>query len=132
MINTSKFASKIVTYILTDFHNSFLFISCILKYFRSPTDICDNNKYSGSSISFVMSLVADPGFPRGEGANPKGKSQPIIWPIFLKTAWKFWARGDARDARPLLDPPLVLMTCLSSTHHLASPILRASLSAWFK
>ena len=42
--------------------------------------------------------VADPGFPRGGGANPKGGGrQPIIWPIFPKNCMKmkFWAGGGA-------------------------------------
>ena len=42
--------------------------------------------------------VADSGFPRGGGANPKagGGRQPIIWPIFPENCMKmkkFWARG---------------------------------------
>ena len=45
------------------------------------------------------SSVADPGFPRGGGANPKGGGcQPIIWPIFPKNCMKmkkFGARGGA-------------------------------------
>ena len=48
--------------------------------------------------------VADPGFPRGEGANPKGERQPIIWPIFPENCMKmkkFWARGGGvRPSRP--------------------------------
>ena len=47
--------------------------------------------------------VADPGFPRGGGANLKGWGrQPIIWPIIPKNCMnmkKFWARGGARVPR---------------------------------
>ena len=55
--------------------------------------------------------MTDPGFPRGEGANPKGGGrQPIIWPIFPENCMKikkFWA-GGARVARaPPLDLPLL-------------------------
>ena len=35
----------------------------------------------------ASSLVADPGFPRGHGANPRGY-QPIIWPNFPKNCMK--------------------------------------------
>ena len=54
-------------------------------------------------IILVTEAVADPGFPRGGGANPRGGRQPIIWPIFPKNCMKmkkFWARGGP------LDPPL--------------------------
>ena len=62
-----------------------------------------------------LSSVADLGFPRGAGANPKGGGhERIIWPIFpencMKTK-KFWARGGARPSRPLpLDPSLELIS----------------------
>ena len=48
-----------------------------------------------------ISAVADPGFPRGGGANPKGGRQPIIWPIFAENCMKmkkFWA-GEGRVPR---------------------------------
>ena len=50
--------------------------------------------------------MADPGFPRGGGANPEGGRQPIIWPIFPENCMKmkkFWARGGGRAS---LAPPL--------------------------
>ena len=53
----------------------------------------------------AVCVVANPGFPRGGGANPKGGHQPIIWPIFPENCMKmkkFWARGG----RHPLDPPL--------------------------
>ena len=56
--------------------------------------------------------VADPAFPRGGCANPKGGGgrQPIIWPIFPENCMKMkkiWPRGGgARPLRPPLDPPL--------------------------
>ena len=48
--------------------------------------------------------VADPGFPRGGGANPKGggKCQPIIWQSLPENCMKmkkFWTRGGARVPR---------------------------------
>ena len=49
--------------------------------------------------------MVDPGFPREEGANPKGGRKPTIWPIFSEGCMKmkkFWAGGGA----PPLDPPL--------------------------
>ena len=50
--------------------------------------------------------MADPGFPRGGGANPKGGGrQPIIWPIFPKNCMKmkkFWARGGGASLAPPL------------------------------
>ena len=55
--------------------------------------------------------VADPGFPRGGGANHKGGGrQPIIWPIFsqkLHENEEILGRGGARPSRPPLDPPLL-------------------------
>ena len=53
--------------------------------------------------------VADPGFPRGGGVNPKGGRQPIIWPIFPENCMKMkkFGAGGARGTRaPPLDPPL--------------------------
>ena len=54
--------------------------------------------------------MADPGFPRGGGANPKGGHQHIIWPIFAKNCMKmkkFWARGGVPCAP--LDTPLDIL-----------------------
>ena len=54
--------------------------------------------------------VADPGFPRGGGANLKGGRQPIIWPIFPENCMKmkkFWAGGARVPRTPPLDLPLV-------------------------
>ena len=54
----------------------------------------------------VMMSVADPGFPRGGGANPKGGGrQPIISPIFPENCMKmkkFWARGGREGRAPPL------------------------------
>ena len=50
--------------------------------------------------------VADPGFPKGGGANPKEGRQPILWPIFPENCMKmkkFWATG--RVVRPSRPPP---------------------------
>ena len=67
----------------------------------------------GLLIRTILQLhiaVADPGFPRGGGANPKGGGgQPIIWPIFAENCMKmkkFWARGGGASLAPPLDPPL--------------------------
>ena len=55
--------------------------------------------------------MADPGFPRGGGANPKGGEghQHTIWPFFL---WKLYQNkeilgqgGSAHVPRPLPPPP---------------------------
>ena len=55
---------------------------------------------SCTSATKLTIAVADPGFPRGGGANPKGGGrEPIIWPIFPENCMKmkkFWARGGAR------------------------------------
>ena len=47
--------------------------------------------------------VADPGFPRGEGANPKGGRQLIIYLIFPENCMKMkkcWARGGRVPRAP--------------------------------
>ena len=51
--------------------------------------------------TLVMMLVtgADPGFPVGGGANPRGGHQHMILPNFLKNSMKlrkFWAVRGAR------------------------------------
>ena len=70
----------------------------------------DRGISSVKQCKIVPKPVADPGFPRGGGANPKGGRQPIIWSIFPENCMKmkkFWARGGgARPSRPPLDPPL--------------------------
>ena len=46
--------------------------------------------------------VADPGFPRGGGANPKGGGANLLFgQLFLKTAWKWrnFGPGGARVPR---------------------------------
>ena len=51
----------------------------------------------------TMITVADPGLPRGGGANPKGGRQPIIWSIFPENCMKmkkFWARGGRASLAP--------------------------------
>ena len=58
--------------------------------------------------------VADPGFPRGGGANPKGGGAPTYY--LANFSWKLHEneeilgqRGGARIPRaPPLDPPLYL------------------------
>ena len=59
----------------------------------------------------VWSTVADPGFPRGVGANSPGGRQHTNLPNFPKNCMKlkeFGPPGGARIPRaPPLDPPLV-------------------------
>ena len=68
----------------------------------------------GSSTSHQQGFaVADPGFPRGGGANPKGGHPPIIWPVYSENCTKMkklWAGGG--HASPA--PPLRSATVLSS------------------
>ena len=66
-----------------------------------------------SSVETCSNSVADPGFPRGGGANSPGGRQHMILPNFSKTAWN-WKNlgpqgGGARPLRPPLDPPLKLV-----------------------
>ena len=55
--------------------------------------------------------VADPGFPRGGGANPKGGGANLKFgQFFPKTAWKwrnFGPEGGRASLAPPLDPPLL-------------------------
>ena len=63
------------------------------------TDCCSNT-------------VADPEFPRGGGANPKGGRQPIIWPIFPENCMKMdhtWRRWSPRYG--LCNTTLSCSTC---------------------
>ena len=54
--------------------------------------------------------VADPGFPRGGGANPKGGAPTYYLANFarkLHEKEEIWGqRGGVRPSRPPLDPPL--------------------------
>ena len=81
------------------------------KNSRISSLIFQFGKHQHLNYHFMPNLaVADPGFPRGGGANPKGGGrQPIIWPIFSENCMKmkkFWAGGGASLAPPL-DPPLL-------------------------
>ena len=44
--------------------------------------------------------VADPGFPRGGGANSPGGSQHTILTNFLHEIERIWTPGGVRDAPP--------------------------------
>ena len=65
----------------------------------------------GSCTATIQLTVADPGFPRGGGANPKGGGTNLLFgqfspPNCMKMK-KFWARGGAaRSSRPPSDLPL--------------------------
>ena len=61
----------------------------------------------------MLKAVADPGFPRGGGANPMEDTYPLFGIIFLpKIAWKWKQnkldRGGTFLSRPL-DPALITM-----------------------
>ena len=64
-----------------------------------------------TGLSLYMFAVADPGFPRRGGANPRGGGANILFDQFFpKTAWKwrkFDPEGGARVPAPPLDPPMV-------------------------
>ena len=65
-----------------------------------------------------MYAVADPGFPRGGGAKPRGGHQPI-WPIFPENCMKmnkFRTRGGACPLQPPLDLPLVCIYVCMYVH----------------
>ena len=65
--------------------------------------------------------MADPGFPRGGGANSPGGRQHMILPIFPKNCMKskeFGPRGGASLAPPL-DPPLQYSEARSTKRVLA-------------
>ena len=60
-------------------------------------------------VSDTMLAVADPGFPRGGGANSPGGCQHTILPNFPKNCMKLKEFGPPGGARPkfyYVDPPL--------------------------
>ena len=61
-----------------------------------------------------MSPVADPGFPRGGGANSPGGRQHTILPNFPKNCMKLKefgpSGGGGRPKFYYVDPPLVTLT----------------------
>ena len=77
---------------------------------RSPIDQSGGNFKTVCRGGFKFA-VADPGFPRGGGANFPGGRQHTILPKFPKKLHeieRIWTpRGGARPLRPPLDPPLV-------------------------
>ena len=82
-----------------------------------------DKKLIGIVVLNSQLTVADPGFPRGGGANPKGGAPTLFGQFFPKTAWKwrnFGPEGGARVPRaPPLDPPLAKSTSLQEDdkHH---------------
>ena len=55
-----------------------------------------------SHTKIQLYSVADPGFPRGGGANPKGGGANLLFgQFFPKTAWK-WRNFGPGGARPPL------------------------------
>ena len=69
-------------------------------------------QYTGASwsnqLSRLYTAVADPGFPRGGGANPKGAggANLLFGQFFPKTAWKWRNLGPEGGGRASLAPPL--------------------------
>ena len=62
-------------------------------------------------VSREWIAVADPGFPRGGGANPKGGGAPTYYLANFSQKLHenkeiLVQRGGARPSRPPLDPPL--------------------------
>ena len=78
-------------------------------------------------ILFVQSeyqplAVADPGFPRGAKSTLEIGRQPIIRPIFLKTAWK-WRKYGPRGvhlSRPLDLPTSMFESAIPSKSNIVS------------
>ena len=64
------------------------------------------------SVSYLYLSVADPGFPRGGGANPKGEAPTYYLAIFSRKLHEneeiLGQRGGTHPSRPPLDPPLFM------------------------
>ena len=84
-------------------------------------------------VSFCPAFtVADPGFPRGGDAKPKGGRKPIIWPIYPENCMKmkkFWARGGAHPLCPL-DPPLLYTLEVVQDSHIYTKWLKLHSCGW--
>ena len=98
-----------LTYIRT-----YIFCRCCILYINKH---CVSLRTTGEMFSVALPppstprAVADPGFPRGGGANPKGGGAKLLFGQFFRENCmkmkKFWARGGgAHPSRPPLDPPL--------------------------
>ena len=63
--------------------NNFYFTKYVSLLFSLKYNVyADGLMKSGASFSASLYTVADPGFPREEGANPKEGRQPIICQLF--------------------------------------------------
>ena len=77
--------------------------------------------------------MADPGFPRGGGTNPKGGGAPTYYLAnFSRKLHEneeiLDQRGGARPSRPPLDPPLLIIRIFVNTERDRSSELRRT--AW--
>ena len=76
---------------------------------RLHTKRMGRNRFSRVFSQLLASTAADPGFPRGGGANSSGGRQHTILPNFPKNCMKlkeFGPRGGRASLAPPLDPPL--------------------------
>ena len=79
--------------------------------------------------SASASAVADPGFPRGGGANSPGGRQHTILPYFPKNCMKLKEFGSGGGARPkfyYVDPPLISVDTQNGYHGFTVVIFRWS------
>ena len=83
-------------------------------------------KLSSQSTYTLMVSVADPGFPRGGGANPKGGGANLLFgQFFQKTAWKwrYFGPGGCVPRAPLRSATgcggfLICASYLNVVHHI--------------
>ena len=69
------------------------------------SDVCNGFKITFVSEKHVVEdAVADPGFPRGGGANFPGGCQHMILPNFIKNCMKLKEFGPPEGAHPLHPP----------------------------
>ena len=91
-----------------------------LQAFLSSQLSGDKEKNDGLSFMYFNWSVADPGFPRGGGANSPGGAPTYDFAKFsqkLHEIERIWAPGGARPSRPPLDPPLLVQVCAYSVRY---------------